>query len=481
LFFSLDTDQRLAMFEELANPQQVGQDALAVVVGVYQDSRLEDNAEDNRLLRAMANALHQVEGVSGAEATALEIDYWMTGRERSAEGDYAAAVEQYTLALGLNDRNASVLLDRGQAYAGLGKYEDALTDLLKVAELDPERETAVQRAIEQDAGLFTYVGQHRQEYQAIAALFPTLTPTPTPTNIPVNTPTSTNTLTPTLTATPTSPTSTQTPVPIPACIAFASTRDGGEPEIYVMNTDGSNPTRLTNDPTHYDQHPSWSPDGSHIAFESDRDGNFEIYIMNSDGSGQFNLTDNPARDWEPDWSPNGNNIAFASWRDGDSNIYVMDADDGTLLRLTNSSGQNENPAWSPDGSRIAFSSTRDGDQEVYVMNADGSNQVRLTNSPGVDRSLTWSSDGTQIAFISQRDGRYWIYVMSADGSGVTPLLADGLPWIDNPTWSPDGRKIAFRSIGVSIYVVNADGSNRVRLTTGDHWDGDPDWSPVCWP
>jgi hypothetical protein len=211
LFFGLDTDQRLAMFAGLANPQQVGRDVLAVVTGVYQDSRLENNAEDNRLLQGMAGALHQVEGVSGAEATALEIDYWMTGREQAAEGDYAAAVEQYTLALGLNDGNTSVLLDRGQAYAARGEYEDALDDLLQVLELDSERQEKIQQVIEQDAGLFTYVGQHRQEYQTFAAWFPTLTPTSTPTNTPTNTPTSTPTNTPTPTSTPTN-----TPTPTSA-------------------------------------------------------------------------------------------------------------------------------------------------------------------------------------------------------------------------------------------------------------------------
>ena len=83
-------------------------------------------------------------------------------------------------------------------------------------------------------------------------------------------------------------------------IAFVSTRDAGNPEIYVMNADGTGPTRLTNNPV-VDQQPSWSPDGQRIAFTSQRDGNPEIYVMNADGSGPTRLTINAAADSAPNW------------------------------------------------------------------------------------------------------------------------------------------------------------------------------------
>jgi hypothetical protein len=218
LFFGLDADQQPAMFEGLDDPEQVGQDVLTVVESVYQDPSLENNAEDNGLLRAMADALHQLDGtdVPGAKATAMEIEYWVTGREQANEGDYAAAVDQYTLALGLNNKNTAALFDRGQAYAMLGKYEDALADLQEVHESDPERDDAIRQVIEQDSDFFTYVGLHRQEYQTVAAWFPRLTPTATPTNTPTPTPTATPTRTPTPTPTPmptNTPTNTPTPVP----------------------------------------------------------------------------------------------------------------------------------------------------------------------------------------------------------------------------------------------------------------------------
>ena len=109
-------------------------------------------------------------------------------------------------------------------------------------------------------------------------------------------------------------------------------------------------------------------DGKRIAFVSDRDGNPEIYVMDTDGGNLQNLTDNPAVDHSPSWSPDGKRIAFVSDRDGNPNeIYVMDTDGGNLQNLTNNPADDDGPSWSPDGKHIAFVSDRD------VMNANGSN------------------------------------------------------------------------------------------------------------
>ena len=132
------------------------------------------------------------------------------------------------------------------------------------------------------------------------------------------------------------------------------------------------------------------PAGNRIAFVSDRDGNFEIYMMNADGSNQTRLTNNPAEDGMPAWSPDGSCLAFNSDRDGNFEIYVMDADGSNQTRLTNDPGWDTMPAWSPDGSCLAFNSDRDGKSEIYVMDADGSNQRNLTNNPAWDGDPAWS-------------------------------------------------------------------------------------------
>jgi serine/threonine protein kinase len=268
----------------------------------------------------------------------------------------------------------------------------------------------------------------------------------------------------------------------PDCkIAFTSDRDGNN-EIYLMNADGSNVQRLTNNLT-YDMFPAWSPDGSRIAFSSDRDGNLEIYLMNADGSNVQRLTKNSAEDVMAAWSPDGNKITFSSNRDGNFKIYSMNADGSNVKRLTNTNNSVKNSfsTWSPDGSKISFSSNQDGNLAIYSMNADGSNVQRLTNNPTGDGAPAWSPDGSKIAFTSERDGKWGVYVMNVNGSNVQRLTKN--PTGDDvPAWSPDGSKITFtgkQDGNWEIYSMNADGSNVQRLTNNSVTDYLSAWSPLC--
>lgn len=236
-------------------------------------------------------------------------------------------------------------------------------------------------------------------------------------------------------------------------IAFTSRRDSIAPqvndEIYVMDPkdedgdgNGEGLTRITKSNLENEFQPAFSPDGKKIAFTSNQGGN-EIYVMDADGTDRERLTNNAARDARPAFSPDGERIAFTSNRDGDDEIYAMDATDqdgdgngDNLTKITNNTVSDTHVNFSPDGEKVAFSSNRDGNTEIYLANKDGSNPSRLTDTPKVDEFPAFSPDGTEVAFSSNRDGNFEIYVVSSDGTGTPTRLTDN-PQIDSkPDWAP---------------------------------------------
>ena len=203
-----------------------------------------------------------------------------------------------------------------------------------------------------------------------------------------------------------------------------------------------------------------------------------IHTANPDGSGVQQLTTDGSG---PAWSPDGSKLAFNSTVDGNQKIYVITADGTLRTQLTFNTGSNWTaPTWSPDGSKIAFQNAGGGG--IYVMDSNGANLAPLTTT--ADFSPSWSPNGARIAFVSTRDGvGTEIYVMNADGSNQIRLTNNAAPDF-NPSWSPDGNKIVFsRESGQigdpsEIYVMNPDGTNPTNLTNNPlRADVSASWSP----
>jgi Tol biopolymer transport system component len=287
------------------------------------------------------------------------------------------------------------------------------------------------------------------------------------------------------------PLPTETPSPTPPVIVARSipsiayqSRGSGEARwsIYVMNSDGSDRSRLAEAQSGFLSAPSWSPDGSMLAYVSEQDGSPDIWLMASDGSNPVNLTHHEAKDHSPAWSPDGEWIAFASVRDSLYwELYVMRPDGSDVQRLTWWEDASDlSPSWSPDGTRIAFASKRDGNWEIYIMDRDGGNLVRLTDHAADDTNPAWSPDGGRIAFASTRDGYPEIYVMPIAGGEAVNISNAPFSSEHGPTWSPDGGRIAFysdRDGEWDIYIMASDGSDVIKLTGDSSNDQVPAWRP----
>jgi TolB protein len=296
-------------------------------------------------------------------------------------------------------------------------------------------------------------------------------------------------------------------------IAFTSTRDNPTviqlfaAEIYLMNPDGTNPRRLTNN-AYGDAFPTLSPDGKKIVFDSNRltagtvcDGitynNIDdLFLMDADGSGQTLLT----RGSSATWSPDGRNVAFHAsasyYASGglvsgcptrtdpgsamsDSDIFVANLDDllagvAQPVNITNSPGMIDDDAdWSPGGQKIVFTSHPVTDDprfsnqaELYVMNPDGSGLQQLTNNNYEERAPAWSPDGSRIVYSCRIGGDknpFRICVINADGTGFVQLTNESDSISDlTASWSPDGHQILFhRRVdpdGQQLFVINVDGT-----------------------
>jgi TolB protein len=231
-----------------------------------------------------------------------------------------------------------------------------------------------------------------------------------------------------------------------------------------------------------------------IAFVSNRDGNDEIYIMDYDGANPTRITFNRIKDYMPAFSPDQRSIAFSSYRGTNVNLYIRNIYEGTET-LVASTGMNYAPAFSPDGKKLAFCSSMTesanaeiyvydletkktkrltynsdrigaGAPQIYVMDAEGSNVRKVSFGGNYHDSPAWSPTGDRIAYVSRVENVFDLYILNLRTNQISKLTESNAR-NETPSWSPDGRHLVFTSNmsgSLQVYSIDYDGANLKRLT-----------------
>jgi len=272
-------------------------------------------------------------------------------------------------------------------------------------------------------------------------------------------------------------------------LAFASTRDGVS-QIFVVNFDGSDPTRLT-DLTDGACQPAWSPDGVRLAFTSPCNANKEIYagaqifLMDADGSDLDPLPSVPGGDFDPAWSSDGRRIAFTSLRDQHAQVYVIDVESKVLTNMSNNPAAEMQPSWSPTGAELLLTVERADSRDIWIMPEQGGSSRRFTRG-GEDTHPDWGSTGSLILLTRRIDGVPRLVATTYESDGlignrVCPAgeLA-GIPMAE-ARLSPDQQWIAVETwpsgSNHEIAVMTVNCTNFRILTSDSALDFDPAWRP----
>lgn len=254
--------------------------------------------------------------------------------------------------------------------------------------------------------------------------------------------------------------------------------------LAIMDQDGHNHKYLT-DGRNLVLTPRFSPSQQTIAYLAYVNNKPRVYIYDINTGRQQALGDFPGMTFAPRFSPDGNKVIMSQSLNGNTDIYEIDIRSKAKKRITSSPSIETAPSYAPDGRQIVFESDRGGSQQLYTMNRDGSNVERITFGKGRYANPVWSPRGDLIAFTRMYQGKFYIGVIRPDGSGER--LITTAYHVEGPTWSPNGRVLAYfkerpegaggNQRSAKIYTVDITGYNERWLQTPR--DGsDPAWSPL---
>lgn len=250
-------------------------------------------------------------------------------------------------------------------------------------------------------------------------------------------------------------------------IAFVSNRDGNN-ELYMMDYDGYNQTRLTFN-TYQDYMPAWSADGRRIAYTAYEGEKARLYILHPFEGRRELVFDRGAQAAAPSFSPDGKWLAFFSTEsESNSNIYVTDANGKNPRQVTFTKSIDTAPTWAPTSREIAFTSDRLGTPQIFIMDREGSNIRRVSFGGTYHDGPAWAPTGDRIVYVSRVEAVFDLYVLDLRSNQIIKLT-EGYSRNESPCWSPDGRHLIFSSNRntntVQIYSIDYDGRNLRRLTS----------------